>query len=242
MVPYLGSLVQWCWGEGGTLQTVAPGGCGGARSAWASPGLPRSGVCDCLVALRGRRLKRPRVACTSQVLGSSTEAQAQLGLCFVPFPGPSSSGNQVLGEGSLPRWAVRLITSPVPAAQIPGPQQERPPRRAVRLLWGADLWLPPSWWMSTAQDPTETWLATGSLLAVWWTMRSLGQSLPVPSGSGCCPPGSLPPAGHGPGCSPLALLRSPLSPSFCGQRLSLEPFMGKFSLSLSPPAVPVWGR
>ena len=39
---------------------------------------------------------------------------------FVPFPGPSSSGNQVLGECTLPRWAVHLITSPVPAAQFPG--------------------------------------------------------------------------------------------------------------------------
>ena len=34
-------------------------------------------------------------------------------------------------------------------------------------LWGADLWLRPSWWMSTVQDPRKTWLATGSLLAVW---------------------------------------------------------------------------
>ena len=39
-----------------------------------------------------------------QVLRYSTKAQTQLGLCFVPFPGPSSSGDQVLGECSLPRW------------------------------------------------------------------------------------------------------------------------------------------
>ena len=31
-----------------------------------------------------------------------TKAQTLLGLCFVPFPGPSSSGNQVLGKRSRP--------------------------------------------------------------------------------------------------------------------------------------------
>ena len=35
-------------------------------------------------------------------------AQIQLGLRFVPFPGPCSSGNQVLGEYTLPRCAVVL--------------------------------------------------------------------------------------------------------------------------------------
>ena len=55
-----------------------------------------------------------------QVLGYSTKAQTQLGLCFVPFLGPSSSGDHVLGERSLPTWAVRLITSLVPAARFPG--------------------------------------------------------------------------------------------------------------------------
>ena len=32
------------------------------------------------------------------------------------------------------------------------------------LLWGADLWLQPSWGMSTIQDSRKTWLATGSLV------------------------------------------------------------------------------
>ena len=52
----------------------------------------------------------PRVACASQIYAAqvqvllySTKAQTQLGLCFVPFPGPSRSGNQVLDEGTLPR-------------------------------------------------------------------------------------------------------------------------------------------
>ena len=38
----------------------------------------------------------------------------------MPFPDPSSSGDQVLGRLTLPRWAVHLITSLVPAARFPG--------------------------------------------------------------------------------------------------------------------------
>ena len=59
---------------------------------------------------RGTVYGGPRVACTSQiyaaqvqVLRYSTKAQTQLGLCFVPFPGPSSSRDQVFGERTLPR-------------------------------------------------------------------------------------------------------------------------------------------
>ena len=44
---------------------------------------------------------------------------------------------------------------------------------------GSDLRLQPSWQMSTIQDPRKTWLATGSLLTVWWRMLSLGPRLPV---------------------------------------------------------------
>ena len=65
---------------------------------------------------------RPCISYTSQVLDAqvqvlrySTKAQTQLGLSFVPFPGPSISGDQVLGEYTRLRWAVHLITSPVPA-------------------------------------------------------------------------------------------------------------------------------
>ena len=55
---------------------------------------------------------------------------------------------------------------PIPAARFLGTQQERHLRCAVCLLRGADLWLWPSRWMSTVQDPRKTWLATGNLLAV----------------------------------------------------------------------------
>ena len=76
-----------------------------------------------------------------QVLGYSTEAQTQLGLCFVPFPGPGSSGDQMLGKRSLASWVVHLITSQSQPLGFLGEQWERHLRCAVCLLWGADLWL-----------------------------------------------------------------------------------------------------
>ena len=102
-----------------------------------------------------------------QVLRYSTKAQTQLGLGFVPFPGPSSSGKQVLGEQTLPDgWYV--LSSPLSQPlHFLGVQQEHCFRCAVCLLWGTDFWLRPFWQMSTIQDPRKTWLATGNLLAVW---------------------------------------------------------------------------
>ena len=48
-----------------------------------------------------------------------------------------------------------------------GVQWERCLRCVVCLFWGAHLCLRPSGWMSTVQNPKKSWLATGSLLAVW---------------------------------------------------------------------------
>ena len=171
---------------------------GCARSAWATLGLPqlmarvlsRSTLLRLQVALQGNCLKWalgyvhfPGLSSSGSGSWASTKVQTWLGLRSVPFPGPSSSGDRVLGERSLPRRGVHLITSPVPAAQFPGWQRVRRLRCAVRFFWGAGLWLRPSWQMSTAQNPNKSWLATGSLLAVWWRMPSLGLRLPL-SGSG----------------------------------------------------------
>ena len=41
-------------------------------------------------------------------------------MSFVPFPGPSSSGDQVLGEHTVLGGTCVLITSLVPAVQFPG--------------------------------------------------------------------------------------------------------------------------
>ena len=67
---------------------------------------------------------------SSQALGccAGELSEAGRGLCALPRSkgsgsGRSSSCDQVLGEHSLPRWGVHLITSPVPAARFPGWQR-----------------------------------------------------------------------------------------------------------------------
>ena len=145
------------------------------------PGLHCSGT---RLFCRGTVQSASWLACTSQVsaaqvqvLGSSTRAQTRLGLRVVPFPGPRSSGDQVLGELTAPGGLCVLVTSQPQPLGFLGALQECCLRCALGLLWGADLWLRPSWQMSAVQDPRKTWLATGSLLTVRWRMLSLGPRL-----------------------------------------------------------------
>ena len=132
---------------------------GSARSVWATLDLTpltvwvpsRSTQLRLQVALPGNCLKQalgcmhfPGLTCSgsaSQVLHKDTDS---VGPESVPFPGPSSSGNQVFDEHALPMW--RCVLSP-PLPQPLGflrEQQEHHLRSAVCLLWGAGLWLRPS--------------------------------------------------------------------------------------------------
>ena len=97
---------------------------------------------------------------------SGTPQRHRLGLCFVPFPGLSSSGVQVLCERTTS--GVPYVLSPPQSQSLGflGSPQEHHLRCVMYLLWGADLWLRPSWQMSAIQDPRQTWLATGSLLSL----------------------------------------------------------------------------
>ena len=117
---FLGSLVQSHCGEEGMLQTnstvvctqcLSPAGPAPARGAQTTQAL-------CCSA--GNRL-RPALGCvhlpglsrSGSALRLPSEAQIRLGLRFVPFPGPSSSG--VWRARSL-----RFIAFPVSAAQLSG--------------------------------------------------------------------------------------------------------------------------
>ena len=114
--------------------------------------------------------------------------QTWLGLRFVPFPGPSSSGDQVFGEhGHCDLW---------------------PPPSLLLSFLGVQLahFLR---WMLTVQNPKKSWLARKPAYSLV-DNASLGPRLP-PSGSGC--PLCLSLEGDGPVCSQLALL----SPLFCEQ-------------------------
>ena len=79
--------------------------------------------------------------------------------------------------------------------------------------------------------------ATGSLLTVWWKMRSLGPRLQKPVDFGLwlarLP---VPPRREGPVCSLLALFRYLFNPMFCECARShhVVPFTGYLSLSFFP--------
>ena len=84
-----------------------------------------------------------------------------VGPAFYAFPVRSSSGSQELEEHTLPRCSM---TSPSPSPpQFPGTLV----RCALCLFWGADLWLRPSWRMSTTQNLRK------SLVRNWKPVRSL---------------------------------------------------------------------
>ena len=113
-----------------------------ACSVWATQSLPQPTVCVFFpvlycsaFALHENCLKRalhcvhfPGLShsCSSRFQGTS-QMQTQLGLLFVLFPGPSSSGDQVLGEYTLSMWvsasyhlrgpscSVSLISSRAPS-------------------------------------------------------------------------------------------------------------------------------
>ena len=54
----------------------------------------------------------PGLSCTGSGSWALHKAQTQLRLCFVPFLGPSSSGDQVLGKRALPAGWWCLLSLP----------------------------------------------------------------------------------------------------------------------------------
>ena len=135
MVSCLGSLVQSCCGEGGTLQTNITGVCG-----------------ECSQCLCHTKFARTHGLCafpvyTAQAPGCSAGGRGWGYLGCMHFPGlsHSGSGSWVQHKGTVgwacvlclsqvraaqvtrclvstvtPSWRVHLITSPVPAARFSG--------------------------------------------------------------------------------------------------------------------------
>ena len=134
MVTYLGSLVQSCCGEGGTLQTNTTGMCGECSQCLGHTGFaPAHGVCAFLVY-------------TAQAPGCSAGELSKVGPWLRAFPRSKLLRFRFLGISQRHRlgWpcvlcpsqvravqvtrglvgthspgVVCLITSPVPAAQFP---------------------------------------------------------------------------------------------------------------------------
>ena len=106
---FLGSLVQSCCGEGGMLQTNNTGVCSQCLSHTGPA--PTHGACSLpahTTQVLGCSARNPWPALGCLHLpglsrsGSGTRVglrgQTRLGLRFVPFPGLSSSGDEVFGE------------------------------------------------------------------------------------------------------------------------------------------------
>ena len=173
---------------------------------------------------------------------------------FVPFPGPSSSGNEVLGKCTVPGGPCVLITSPVPTAWFPrctaraSSQVCRvsPPgswSQAVTLL--ADVSRPESQEeVVSNREPDHTSVEDAGL----WSWDCL-----LPSGSGCHMPVSLPPAGVGAGrglyaarLARLCYSPNPLScewvrlhfRAFCREVLFFFPLWRSHSLGCYPTLAP----
>ena len=182
----------------------------------------------------------PGLSCSgsgSRVFHRSTDLVVYV---FVPFPGLRSSGNQLLGEHTVPGGPCILITFPVPGTWFPG--------CIVRALSQVCHVSPLGSWSQAVtlladvnrsgsqEDLVSNWEPAHSLVedaGLWgWEWSS-----PLPSSSGSHLPASLPPAvGEGPVCIRLALLWYSLNPLFCEKArlcLRLEPFAGKFFFSFS---------
>ena len=150
MVPYLGSLVQWGRNAANKYHWCAWGVLAVSESHWVCPCsqyvcFPRLHCSGYRLLCRGTVWGGPWDACTSQiyaaqvqVLGYSTKVQAWLGPCFVPFPGPRSSGDQMLGEGTLPKCRASYHL-PGPGHSVSWVQWERRLRCVVCLFWGAQV-------------------------------------------------------------------------------------------------------
>ena len=128
MVIYLDSVAQLCCREGGTLQTNITDVCGEYSQCLGHTGFAPATRCVCFpnLVFSGSRLfcRRtvrwalgcmhfPGLSCS----GSGSWVLHK-GLNFVPFPGPSSSGHQILGGHTLPRLGRESYHLPSPSRWV----------------------------------------------------------------------------------------------------------------------------
>ena len=127
---------------------------------------------------------------------SSTPQRCRLGWGCVLCPSQvrAAQVTRCLESAHSP-GVVHLITSPVPATRFPGCAAASQVCCASLLgTWSLAVTL-----LTDVNHPgsQEDLVSSGSLLTFWWRMPSLGPRLPLPSGSGCRLPASLPPVGMG---------------------------------------------
>ena len=152
VVTYLGSLVQFCCGKGGTLQANITGMCGECLQCMDHTGFAPVHSSMCFLGLN---CSGSRVLCRAlskagpafcalprskplrfRFSGTPQGHRLSWACFFVPLPGPSSSVNPVLGEHTVPVGLCILITSQVLATRFPGCTMRAPSQvRHVSPLW-----------------------------------------------------------------------------------------------------------
>ena len=108
VVTYLGSLVQLCCGEWGTLQTNIPGVCGERSHCLSHTGFAPA-LCVCAFPI-----------CTGQALGCSVGQLSKVGPGLPALPGSKPLRFRFLGTPPRRRlgWACVLCPSQVRAARV----------------------------------------------------------------------------------------------------------------------------
>ena len=136
MVSYLGSLVQLCCGEGGTLQTNITGMCGECSQCLVHTGFaPTHGVCAFLVYTAQapgcsagelskvgpglRALPRSKLL-KFRFLGTPQRHRLGWACILCPSHVQEAQLTKCLASALSPGGAVHLITSPIPATRFPG--------------------------------------------------------------------------------------------------------------------------
>ena len=133
MVIYLGSLVQLCCREGGTLQTKITGVCEACSQCLGHTGFAH-GVCfpvytaqapGCSTGELSKAGPGLRALPRSKPLrfrfsGSPQRHRISWACVLCPSQVRAAQVTRWLGEHTLPRLAVHLTTSPVPATRFPG--------------------------------------------------------------------------------------------------------------------------
>ena len=136
MVTYLGSPVQSCCGEGGTLQTNITGVCGECSQCLGRTGFaPAHSVCafpvytsEALGCSAGelseagpglRALPRSKPL-RFRFSGTPQRHRLSWACVFCPSQVQAAQVTRCLRSAVIPRWAVRLIASPVPATGFSG--------------------------------------------------------------------------------------------------------------------------
>ena len=114
----LGSLVQWCCGEGGVLQTDITGVWGENLQCSGHTGFAPVHRCvlspSTLLRLPGALYGAGPALRVVPVFRYSTKVQTHLGLRFVPSPARAAQAARSL-TGALSPGAVHLLPSAVPA-------------------------------------------------------------------------------------------------------------------------------